>query len=444
MTNEKHLPRAFPADLAAVVSEEWEHLIAGDYSPPPLPNLTLLKELFEVAYLAGMETDEARPLRFMLCCSCGPDSIPYREGAEPIRSLDFASERPFNTQEIRRLAAVTDVDSSAIWIRFSSNESGNLMIRGLVNLGKSWSVARNAFSYHYEALPHALMVRITAPGRMAIYQSGYRLASLSSGRLEMAVSKIAALELMGAHPFFREGHSSLRKIITAPSHEVPSEWAEFEWCAYVNCILAILNGMQLAGHGGALILKGESCDLVRSGCVRIKYGLTAGADSLKKHFVEFMNARHRHGDMAWLSKWKKPAAPSKQKIAMASFPLQGLQQKVAQACTFVGGFAGTDGAIVLRTDLSVEGFGAEIVLDKVKPAKAFEVDHPMQSVGLSELDTEQMGMRHRSAIRLCGAEPNLVVFVVSQDGGVSLVWSKNGNVYFKSGVTTTNMNMILP
>ncbi len=443
MTNEKHLPRAFPGDLAAVVSEEWEHLIAGDYSPPPVPKLTLLKELFEVAYLAGMETDEARPLRFMLCCSCGPDPLPYREGAEPIRSLEFASERPFNTQEIRRLAAVTDVDSSAIWIRFSSRESGNLMIRGLVNLGKSWSVARNAFSYHYEALPHALMVRITAPGRLTIYQSGYRMASLSSGRLEIAKMKIPALELKGAYPFFQEGHAALCKVIAEPSHEHRSEWNEFEWLAYVNCILAILNGMQLAGHGGALILKRQSCDLVGSGCVRIKYGLASGSDSLKKHFADFMNARHRHGDMVWLSKWQKGDAPSDSEIALASFPLQGLQQKVAQACTFVGGFAGTDGAIVLRTDLSVEGFGAEIVLDKVKPAKAFEVDNPMQSNGLRELDTEQMGMRHRSAIRLCGAEPNLVVFVVSQDGGVSLVWSSNGDVHFKSGITTTNMNMIL-
>ncbi|MDZ4404254.1 putative sensor domain DACNV-containing protein [Prosthecobacter sp.] len=443
MTTEIQPQRAFAADLAAMVSEGWGYLIGGDYFPPPLPSPIQLKELLEVAYLAGMETDEARPLRFMLCCSCGSNDIPHREGAEPIKPLEFASERPFNTQEIRRLAAVTDIDSSAIWVRSSSEESGKLMIRGLVNLGRSWSVARNAFSYHYESLPHALMVRVTAPGRMAVYQSGYRMASLSSGRLEVASTRIASLDLLGAYPLFKEGHAALRELITTPTHEHASEWHEFEWLAYVNCILAVLNGMQLAGHGGALILKKHSCDLVGSGCVRIKYGLAAGADSLKDHFVNFMNARHRHGDMVWLSEWKKNAAPSEQEMALASFPLQGLQQKVAQACTFIGGFAGTDGAIVLRTDLSVEGFGAEIVLDKVKPAKAFEVDNPMQCEGLCELDTEQMGMRHRSAIRLCGAEPNLATFVVSQDGGVSLVWSKNGDVYFKSGITTTNMNMIL-
>jgi len=440
MTTEE---RAFPGDLAAKVAEEWPCLIAGDYTPPPIPCLAQLRELFEVAYFAGMETDEMRPLKFMLCCSSNPDEIPRRTGAEPIEAWALASERSFNVQEIRRLAAVTDIDSSAIWIRFPADESGSLMIRGLVNLGRSWSVARNAFSYHYEELPHALIVRVTAPGRMVVYQSGYRMAALSGGSLDFGGMNMAWMDMMGANPLFEEGHNAVRELITAPTHEHLKQWHEFERLAYVNCILAVLNGMQLAGHGGALILKSNSCDLLKSGCVRIKYGLKAGGDSLRKHFVEFMNARHRHGDMMWLSEWEKDIAPSEQEIELASFPLRGLQQKVAQASGFVGSLAGTDGAIVLRSDLTVEGFGTEIVLDKVKPAKAFKVENPMQKEGLPELDTEQMGMRHRSAIRLCGTEPNLVVFVVSQDGGVSLVWSKDGNVYFKPGITTTNMNMIL-
>ena len=443
MSLQEHPFPAFPSDLATKVTEGWPHLIAGDYSPPPLPKPTQLKELFEVAYLAGMETDEARPLRFMLCCSRNLDAIPSRVGAASIESWELSPERPFNVQEIRRLAAVADIDSSAIWIRFSDSESGKLMIRGLVNLGRSWSVARNAFSYHYDELPHALIVRVTAPGRMVIYQSGYRMAALSGGSLEFGEMQMAWMDMIGVNPLFDEGRSLLHDLITAPNHEPAREWDGFQSLAYVNCILAILNGMQLAGHGGALILKSNSCDLVKSGCVRIKYGLTAGGDSLRNQFVEFMNARHRHGDMDWMSKWQKDAAPSEQEIALASFPLRGLQQKVAQASAFVGSLAGTDGAIVLRSDLTVEGFGTEIVLDKVKRAKAFEVDNPMQKEGLRELDTEQMGMRHRSAIRLCGTEPNLAVFVVSQDGGVSLVWSKDGNVYFKPGITTTNVNMIL-
>ena len=57
-------------------------------------------------------------------------------------------------------------------------------------------------------------------------------------------------------------------------------------------------------------------------------------------------------------------------------------------------------------------------------------------------DSEERGMRHRSAIRLCAANSNVAAFVVSQDGGVTLVWNRQGRVYVKSGITTTNVNMI--
>ena len=53
------------------------------------------------------------------------------------------------------------------------------------------------------------------------------------------------------------------------------------------------------------------------------------------------------------------------------------------------------------------------------------------------------GMRHRSAIRLCGTVDNLAVFVVSQDGGVSLIWNDKGDCYYKNGIQITNANMAL-
>lgn len=45
-------------------------------------------------------------------------------------------------------------------------------------------------------------------------------------------------------------------------------------------------------------------------------------------------------------------------------------------------------------------------------------------------------------MRLCAAMPELAVFVVSQDGGISVVWNDEGQVYFKSGARTTNVNMV--
>ena len=108
----------------------------------------------------------------------------------------------------------------------------------------------------------------------------------------------------------------------------------------------------------------------------------------------------------------------------------------------MGNFSGTDGAIVIGTDLKVKGFGAEILLDRAKRSKVYEVKDPMRKTK-EEGDSESFGMRHRSAMRLCGASNGLAVFVVSQDGRVTLVWNDNGDPCYKSGIQTTSANMVL-
>lgn len=100
------------------------------------------------------------------------------------------------------------------------------------------------------------------------------------------------------------------------------------------------------------------------------------------------------------------------------------------------------GAIALRTDLSIDGFGTEILLDKARCTKVYKVSDPASKVR-EKLDSEQFGMRHRSAMRLCSVARDLAIFVISQDGGVSLVWNDNGDMCFKSGLKTTNINMAL-
>ena len=71
------------------------------------------------------------------------------------------------------------------------------------------------------------------------------MATLAGGKLEVGAMRMAMLDLLGVDSLLKEGHKFLRPLIVAPSHELPREWHEFEWLAYVNCILAVVNGMQL-------------------------------------------------------------------------------------------------------------------------------------------------------------------------------------------------------
>jgi len=431
----------FPLDLANQVHKKWTTTIGGEYTPPPLSSDQQLQTLLEVAYLAGMETDEARHLQFTLCCTPIVDSVRRHHQESTVEAWPFVSDRAFDVQEVRRLAAVTDLDTSAIWVRFSDKPDQALAVHGLMNLGPSWANARNAFTYHYDTLPEALLIRVPAPGRVMVYQGQYLIASLQSGNLQDGET-FTPIGLLGAYPLFTEGHDLLRAEIPEPRHEDPREWHEFEWLAYVNTVLAIVNSIQLYGHGGAVIFASENCKFIEEEYVKIKYRLPTATNYLKKHFVDFMTLRHQLGDMWWLTEAEDKNAPKESEMRLTDYSLQEVQRRLAETCEFVGGLSGTDGAIVLRTDLSIEGFGTEILLDKARRSRVFKVSDPIGKTR-EELDSEQFGMRHRSAMRLCSMVPELVVFVISQDGGVSLVWNDKGDTCFKSGLKTTNINMVL-
>lgn len=222
---------------------------------------------------------------------------------------------------------------------------------------------------------------------------------------------------------------------------IAREWHQFEWTAVINVILAVVNTIQLNGHGGALIVASQSCDF--SELLRIKYKLSEETNDLRKRFVHFLNLRHKYGDMIWPAQFKQGAQDvPEETVQLPINEIQEAQRRLAETCMFIGNLAGTDGAIVLGTDLKVKGFGTEILLDKAKRSKVYMVRDPLGEAK-EEGDSESFGMRHRSAMRLCGTTSGLAVFVVSQDGGVSLVWNDKGDSCYTSGIQTTNANMVL-
>jgi DNA integrity scanning protein DisA with diadenylate cyclase activity len=129
-----------------------------------------------------------------------------------------------------------------------------------------------------------------------------------------------------------------------------------------------------------------------------------------------------------------------QQLHLLDLELRSSSQRLAEASNFVANLSGTDGAIVMRTDLSLVGFGAEIMLEAIAARPVYEVWEAGLRAGRA-LETEQFGMRHRSAMRLCAASKDVSVFVVSQDGAVSLVFSKENKVYIRRNITTVNANM---
>ncbi len=426
---------SFPSDLTHTVQNVWDTYVDDDsIGCIMLPSEPQLCALLETAYLASMEHEEGRSLEFMLCCTPQRDVVCRYNQERDVDAWAFATDRPFTIQELRRLAVTTEIDTSAIWVRFAEDPQQPLEIHGLLNLGSSWANAQNTFSFHYDALPAALLVRVEAPGYLVVYQGSYPIASLRSGRVT-SENPLSTGDLLGAYPLFREGQKLLRREITPPQHESVRDWDQIEWMAYVNTILAIVNSIQLGRHGGALIVAGKNCTFSHNEqeLIRIKYALGSGSDLLRQHYITFMNLRHQYGDMVIQMESDLPV-----ETQFGLELVEDAQRRLAETCTFVGDFAATDGALIMRTDLTVEGFGSEILLERVRRSRVYEVKDTFRR-DRQLFDSEQHGTRHRSALRLCAACPDLVIFVVSQDGGVSLIWNDKGDACIKTGIRTTSV-----
>ncbi|MEN9935090.1 MAG: hypothetical protein RLZZ387_1669 [Chloroflexota bacterium] len=279
-----------------------------------------------------------------------------------------------------------------------------LIIRGLLNLGSSWIRARRAFAYTYDALPEALLVRVDSPGQLTVFQGSYVVTTFRSGTIQIE-TPLTTGDLLGAYPLLREGQNLLRPQITPPRYEVLRDRDQFEWLTYVNTTLAIVNSMQASNQGGALILAGRTCNLTPNGhdLVKIKYRLTDQAHHLERRYVEFMNIRRQYGDLVRQNSGDYTASPQGQ-FSLSS--LGDAQRRLAETCAFTGNFGAADGAVVLRTDLTVEGFGTEILLERISHAPVYEIQNPFRG-DRNTYDAEQRSTRHRSATRLCAASPDL-------------------------------------
>ena len=92
----------------------------------------------------------------------------------------------------------------------------------------------------------------------------------------------------------------------------------------------------------------------------------------------------------------------------------------------VSSLSGADGAVLLTWRLEVRAFGVEISA-KRDPRSIFRAED-VAGIEKTEINLDAFGMRHRSMIRLCAANPDIVGIVVSQDGSVRfMMGSRNNN-----------------
>jgi hypothetical protein len=345
----------------------------------------------------------------------------------------FSEARPVSASEFRRLAPATEAASTSILVEHDHKEVRTV---GLVHTGSAWEISRRGFDYNMEPPPNALNIAVEAPGCLSVFQGGYLFARLAEGRLGRQAA-VSSTEF----PWFsdmNDGLALLRKQLTRPEHEPEREYCEFEYLAYLNVFVAIANTIELAHHGGTLLIA-DNEDCLKEH-VRSKYPLKS--NELAEQFVRFMDKRHRFVDDLYRveAQGQSEEANPAHYIAYRDATLS-----LARTASFVGRLAAVDGALVVTSDLRLVGFGTEIRLQNLPDVTAWELKEPLgpHKKKAKRLNSEQYGMRHRSAMRLCGNLEGVAALVVSQDGGVNAVFSYQQKLYFRRRINAANTVMAL-
>lgn len=432
------MPYAFPADLASLVAERWQTLGARpDGVVPPLPAHDDLRDLLETAFLASLEREEGRELRFVLCCA--PDRQIHRDGVqETVPLIPFRTPRPLTVESIRRLAPAVDSGQAAILVTYGA-AVGTHEMAGVLHVGGEGTGPRGRRSFYDRRAPFALLIDARAPGELHIYQGGIKVAALKAGRLHDQVA-FTALEFLPISDILNRGEAAIRPRIVSPRHEPARESSDFEWIALLSTILNVVNGVREHGHGGTVMLvaPGAESDLP----IRTKYDLDTCVDLLDTAFVRFVNARHRltetQRDVLLPSSTEDPMTlPVLRAAAVAA------EERLIDAAAVVSALSAVDGALILTSDLRVLGFGAEIVLDATAPIAAHEVSgYAMGGGDWPAIDSESFGMRHRSALRGVATASDTAAFIISQDGTVSFCWKQDARLCLKRNVNTASSTMI--
>jgi hypothetical protein len=434
-----------PNELAYEVRARWDSLSGQHGEPPDLPDADNLRRILTAAFVASLEREEGRALRFVLCCA--PAGGPVKDGlggTVPVVPLDVP--RPLTVAAIRSLAPAVSPANAALLVRFPRNGRDGLAdpgceISGVLHVGENVARSRSGRSFYHRPAPHALTIEVVDAGELHIYQGGIRLVSLKAGHLHNLIA-YSTLEFLPISRILTSGEEALRPRVVRPRNEPAPESSDFEWTALLNTILCIVNGVRARNHGGTVLLVEPGAE--GSLPVRTRFAVNEQASVLSDRFVDFVNTRHVLAD----ARVDRGGAGRLMTQAQALLHLQNAafaaEDDLVDVADVVAGLAAVDGALILTADLRTPGFGAEIVLDAAAPVRAYEAlgIHAASPSAWPVVDSESFGMRHRSAMRCVGVSDRLAAFVVSQDGQVSLFWKQEGRLFLKRNVNTANPNMI--
>ena len=427
---------SYPGDLARFVRDRWSDAQGSPGDVDPLPEAAVLEGFFDACYQASMLREEERQVVFRAILAEPTLFDPEGRPPEGLQRLAFPHPLPFDPREIRRLSVASDPQRALIGVR--QDGEGDLRIWGLINSGTRWLRDIQGGRRAGVPLPSVPVVHIDAPGSIEAYKGHELIGKLQGGRLSGSrADPFQSAWLPGQFSGFLEELAQRHKA--ARNHELGLSgevWASLEPNLPLRIaermMKRVISVLRDARHGGTVVFvptgtAGESSREHSYIDLRYRFEDVRARRSFPDLVVDILNRLAQlYGAV---DKHEPRAVGWREFETTPDDGIETLDEALFETAHLIAGLAATDGAVVMSKQNELLGFGGMIsgrLPDVERVWRALDVE----GEEVIEERTGNVGSRHRSAYRLCGALPGVVAVVISQDGGVRFVCQRGGRVTY--------------
>ena len=442
------MAHSYPADLAEVVLRTWDDgsslsdkycEAAHDHDGLPAPSV--LETILSTCYQASLLREEERPVRFRLIVASAA-SFPAPGGPpHGLHRLLFNKPRPLSHHELRRLAPAVDFHRALIGAQIEPRDG--LILWGMVTTGPRWVQAIYGGRQSFQRLPANLVVRVTAPGRIAVCKGLLTLATLVGGRI--VAPSLDIFDSTWLPATFAEWRVELLALHREARDRATTPWAELDpdvtRLIVQHSVRSVIGLMRSSHHGGTILFlppEGDGSIEKLDGRVLPKYAFAS--EEPRRRFRTLIVALINALAAVQRTDPERRKVGWEEYVSSTSSDVAQIDEAIFELAHQVAGLAAVDGAVVLNKRFELLGFGAEIGGDL--PVVHW-VARALDAEGTSKVreSVERNGTRHRSAYRLCNFVHNALAIVVSQDGTVRFVKWHEGEVTYWDHVSTSVLDV---
>jgi len=388
-----------------------------------VPDEKIIIDLFETMYYSSLRTEESEPVTFHLVFldPAQPDPKPPRNPPRDRWSyVPFAEPIPFSVANLVKIANSSELRTSSfvVW----PDRENQLSIWGLVDQQNMFHKFLNRSAEIQPDRPGLFQASIEGIGVIVVYMRYEKVAEL---RINELIRN--SLDLFKESPVRELLNSGIQGHLKAIRDQLPDDLYpddgsldELHTQQWLSALCRILLRIQKLKKGGALLITPdiETSDLnikYRINYDRLSSSMESNASTrIKADFLEKLLS---------LSETQEKEIPSQQYFQLRRFEkeLRANKNEIDGVIWFIALLTRVDGLVVLDGNLSVRGYGVEI-MNSQEPGNLFIAgDRMATSSKLRPASYNHFGTRHRSMMRYCFQSPGSIGFVISQDGEVRVV-----------------------